>query len=411
MTRKRVAVIGGGIVGLAAALRTLERFPECELTLLEKETDVGLHQSTHNSGVLHSGLYYTPGSLKAKLSVSGLLQMKDYCSRRNIAFEICGKLIAAVSAEEIHWLQDLFTRGQHNGLTGLEILEGERVTEIEPHLKCLSALRVPQEGIVDYGGVCDALKTDIGALGGEVLTGQRVVGLSEQSGSWVIKACDAEREFDVIINCAGLHSDRICRLAGRRPRTQIIPFRGEYYKIKPDRQYLVRNLIYPVPDPRYPFLGVHFTRLIHGGIECGPNAVLALAREGYRLTDFSLRDLAETICFRGFWAFSMKHTRMCMRELTLSMSKRLFCRALRRMVPDLTEDDILSEGMAGVRAQAMHVDGKLVQDFEIVEGDKDIHVINAPSPAATASLAIGERIAERVANRLSSIRIYNVGAI
>jgi len=395
MKQKSVAVIGGGIVGLATAWRLGQKLPEARVTVLEKEDAVGKHQSGNNSGVLHSGLYYKPGSLKARLAVSGIRQMVAFCQEHGVPHEICGKLVVATSQEELPRLEALHERGRQNGLDGLALLGQDEMREIEPHAGGLAALRVPQEGIVDYGKVCEALVAEITKPGGRVVTGAKVQKLRPASGGWVADTPKGEFACDLLVNCAGLHSDRVSQLAGERRQARIVPFRGEYYKIRQDRQHLVRNLIYPVPDPSFPFLGVHFTRLIHGGIEAGPNAVLAFAREGYRKTDVNLRDLFDALTYRGLWRFLARHPKMSWAELRRSFSKRLFSESLQRLVPEIQVAD-LETGGAGVRAQALTPDGELLQDFLIIARPNALHVLNAPSPGATAALAIGDYIAGQV---------------
>jgi len=299
---KQVAIIGGGIVGLATAYRLGERFPGAQIRVLEKEDAVGRHQTGHNSGVLHSGLYYKPGSLRARLAVEGIRQMAEFCRENGIAHEICGKLVVAADETEVPRLRDLEKRGAANGLEGLRWLDGGEMREIEPHVGGVAALRVPQEGIVDYTAVCDTLVAKLSERGARVVTGARVRRLRRLGATWIVETTAGEFAAGFLINCAGLHCDRVAQLAGERRDMRIVPFRGEYYKLRPERQHLVRNLIYPVPDPRFPFLGVHFTRLIHGGVEAGPNAVLAFAREGYRKTDFNARDLADALTYGAFCA-------------------------------------------------------------------------------------------------------------
>ena len=392
---KSFVIIGGGIVGLATAYRLLQRSPDAAVTVLEKEDGVGRHQTGNNSGVLHCGLYYKPGSVKARLAVNGIRQMVAFCQENDIPHEICGKLVVAADNEELPRLDDLFDRGRKNGLEGLRKLSREEMLEIEPHVGGVAALRVPQEGIVDYHKVCAALVGKIEAMNGRVITGARVTSLRQTTLGWLARTTAGDYEADFVINCAGLHSDRVSELAGKRREVRIVPFRGEYYKIRPERQSLVRNLIYPVPDPKFPFLGVHFTRLIHGGIEAGPNAVLAFAREGYRKSDINLRDLFDALTYRGVWKFLGRYPGMCWQELRRSFSRQLFCRSLQRLVPEIQPDD-LATGGAGVRAQAIGPTGDLVQDFHFVEQRNALHVLNAPSPAATASLAIGEEIVTRI---------------
>ena len=387
----RIIVIGGGVVGLATAYRLGERIPGAEITLLEKEAEVGRHQTGHNSGVLHCGLYYKPGSVKARLAVEGIRQMVAFCRENGVPHEICGKLVVAADQTEVERLRGLQERGTANGLEGLRWLGREEMREIEPHVGGVAALRVPQEGIVDYARVCAALASHLEKRGARVVTSARVTRLRADGAGWVAETAAGEFAADYLINCAGLQCDRVAELAGERRDMRILPFRGEYYKIRADRQSLVRNLIYPVPDPAFPFLGVHFTRLIHGGIEAGPNAVLATAREGYRKSDFSARDLADVLTYGGFWRFLRKYPSMCWYELRRSFSRALFCRSLQRLVPEIQPDD-LAAGGAGVRAQAIAPEGELVQDFRFIARPNALHVLNAPSPAATASLAIGAEI-------------------
>jgi len=390
----KIAVIGGGIVGLATAHQLLLRFPSARLVLLEKEDGPGRHQTGHNSGVLHCGLYYKPGSVKARLAVQGIRRMTEFCAQHGVPYEVCGKVVVATEPEELPRLQNLLERGRANGLEGLQLLNAEQIRELEPHAAGLAGLRVPQEGIVDYPAVADVMVSEIRNRGGEVFFSSEVREL-RNGNAWRIRTVSGDHEADFLINCAGLHCDRVSRMAGNRDPTKIVPFRGEYFKLKPDRQHLVKNLIYPVPDPKFPFLGVHFTRLIHGGVEAGPNAVLAFAREGYRNTDFSLRDMIETLTYRGFWRFFLRYPVMCWDEFRRSYSKNLFCRSLQRLVPEIRIED-LDHGGAGVRAQALSPAGELVQDFHFVRQPGALHVLNAPSPAATAALAIADDVLDQV---------------
>ena len=389
-------IIGGGLVGLATAWQLLRSGRVPALTLLEKEPQVGAHQSTHNSGVLHAGLYYKPGSLKARLAVAGIREMTAYCREKNIPHEICGKVVVAVDESEVPRLRELEARGQANGLTGLRRLDRAGLRALEPHAAGVAALHVPEEGIVDYAAVCAALAADIAAMNGRLVTKAAVTELRETPDGWIAETTAGAFPGGFLINCAGLQSDRVCRLAGLDPADRIVPFRGEYYRLHPGAAHLVRHLIYPVPDPQFPFLGVHFTRLIGGGIEAGPNAVLAFAREAYRKTQWNARDLAEALSFPGLWKFLARHPRMAWDESLRSLSKKLFCRSLQRLVPELRETD-LAPGGAGVRAQAISRHGELVQDFRLVSGRRALHVVNAPSPAATACLAIGREIVQRIA--------------
>ncbi|MFM8892572.1 MAG: L-2-hydroxyglutarate oxidase [Planctomycetia bacterium] len=390
----RVIVVGGGLVGLATAYRLLQSGRTGGVRVVEKDARVASQQSTHNSGVLHSGLFYKPGSEKAVLSVRGLRQMVEFCRERRIPHEICGKVVIATDDRERAQLDRLWDRGTQNGLIGLRRLPSrEAIREIEPHAGGVAGIHVPQEGIVDYRAVADALVGEIVRLGGQVMVDARVTRLWREPAAWRVATTAGDFAAEVAVTCGGLHSDRLVRLSGLRPAARIIPFRGEYFHLVPAATRLVRHLIYPVPDPAFPFLGVHFTRMIHGGVEAGPNAVLALAREGYSRGAFDLHDLGESLAFPGLWRFLARHPRMCGYEFYRSHSRREFCRSLQRLVPEIAPADIVPGG-AGVRAQAMAADGRLVEDFSFVRGDGILHVVNAPSPAATASLAIGERIVE-----------------
>ena len=392
---KRIVVVGGGIVGLATAYRLQQRLAGAQVTVLEKESAVGMHQSGHNSGVLHCGLYYKTGSRRARLAVEGIQQMTEFCATHAIPHEICGKLVVATEAEEVPRLQALFERGRQNGLEGLRLLGPEALREIEPHAAGVAAIAVPQEGIADYPAVCATLAR----LTGSVITGARVSAIRRDGTAWRIEHTQGTTAADFVVTCAGLHSDRVAALTGRPRASRIVPFRGEYFLIRPERQHLVRNLIYPVPDPRLPFLGVHFTRRITGGIEAGPNAVLALAREGYRKDIVNAADTADALLYPGLWRFLRKYGRTCWDESRRSFSRRLFCESLQKLVPEIREDDLMPGG-AGVRAQAMASNGTLVDDFDFIEGPGELHVVNAPSPGATASLAIGAELAKMVAARV-----------
>ncbi len=388
-------VVGGGIVGLAVARELLLRKSGASVCVLEKEDGPGRHQSTHNSGVLHCGLYYKPGSLKARLAVRGIRLMVDFCREHGVAHEICGKVVVASDDAEAARLRELETRGIQNGLEGLQWLNAGQLREIEPHAAGTAALRVPQEGIVDYQAVCDALVREIQRLGGIFQPRARVLAIHDNLGGWVLETTAGEFEGSHLTNCAGLFSDRVAALAGTKNDIRIVPFRGEYFQLAPEARHLVRHLIYPVPDPAFPFLGVHFTRLIHGGIEAGPNAVLALAREGYRKTDIHPLEAAETLAFPGLWNFLRRYPAMAWDEGRRSLSKTLFAASLQKLVPEIRAGH-LAPGGSGVRAQAMARDGTLLQDFHLVQKPRALHVINAPSPAATASLAIAEEIVGRI---------------
>jgi len=387
-----VAIIGGGIVGLATAMALLKRF-EISLIILEAENQVAAHQTGHNSGVIHSGLYYKPGSLKALNCVSGREAMYRFCEEQNIAHDNCGKIVIATDQREIPALNLLEERGQANGLIGLKRLKPEEIKEYEPHVNGIDGLYVPQTGIVDYTDVSLAYARIIQEKGGVIRTNTRMTGFRKDQTGFILETNNDPVYCANIINCAGLQSDRVASLCGLNPGLQILPFRGEYYEIKHDKEYLVRNLVYPVPDVRFPFLGVHFTRMVKGGVEAGPNAVLAFKREGYKKSDISIADVAQFSTYIGFWKMALKYWQMSISETYRSFSKRAFVKALQRLIPELQMDDVVAAG-SGVRAQALSPDGKLVDDFRIVESEHQVHVLNAPSPAATASLSIGESIAQ-----------------
>jgi L-2-hydroxyglutarate oxidase len=392
-SRCDVLIVGGGIVGLAVALEITKRFPRLRLLLLEKEDRVGQHQSGHNSGVIHSGVYYKPGSLKAKLCAEGARAMVEFCREHGLAHQVCGKVIVATREEEFPRLEELRRRGHANGLTGLRLIGPDELREIEPHASGLRALVVPSTGITDYAAVCGKYAELVRAQGGTILTSTAVTGLRELTSEIVVETRGPEFSATYLINCAGLFSDRIARMAGGKPDVMIVPFRGEYYDLTPQRSSLVRALIYPVPDPQFPFLGVHFTRRVNGTVDAGPNAVLAFRREGYRRTDFSLQDLVSSLAFPGFWRMAAKHWRSGLDEFHRSFSKSEFVRALQRLLPEVREQDLIPGG-SGVRAQALRRDGALVDDFQFVPSEKMLHVLNVPSPAATASLLIARAIVD-----------------
>ena len=394
-----VIIIGGGVVGLGVALEITRRFPHRRLLLLEKEDRVALHQSGHNSGVIHSGVYYKPGSLKARLCVTGAAAMVEFCREHGIAHNVCSKVIVATHADELPRLEELRQRGEANGLTGLRMIGPEELREIEPHATGLRALVVPSTGVTDYALVCEKYAELISAAGGTVLLSAAATGIRRMPNEIVVETSRGAFSTASLINCAGLFSDRISRMAGDDPGVLIVPFRGEYYDLVPERASLVKALIYPVPDPRFPFLGVHFTRRITGKVDAGPNAVLALAREGYRHTDINLRDLASAATFPGFWRMAGRHWRNALDEWHRSLSKPAFVRALQRLLPEVGEKDLVPGG-SGVRAQALKPDGSLVDDFQFVPSGKVLHVLNVPSPAATASLTIGKAIVETAAASL-----------
>jgi L-2-hydroxyglutarate oxidase len=389
---KRLTVIGGGIIGLATALKAARsRYAE-HITVLEKDAAPGGHQSSHNSGVLHCGLYYKPGSLKAQLAVSGIREMVAFCQENNVPHEICGKIVLAVTPEEVARLKDLQERGTANGLTGLRWLGPEGIREFEPHASGLAALRVPEEGIVDYSAAMQAMIRQLTSLGHEVRTNAGARKIAVRGSTQIVMTAAGDFEADYVINCAGLHCDRVARSAGMRPECRIIPFRGDYWKLSPAGSHLVKHLIYPVPDPALPFLGVHFTRMIRGGTEAGPNAVLAFKREGYKRTAFSLRDSWDTFTFPGLYRFLRRYPGTSWDELKNSFSKSVFLKNLQRLIPEITMGHLSPHGQSGVRAQAIHRDGSLLMDFSIEQCPGQLHLLNAPSPGATASLAIGSHL-------------------
>ena len=395
MTNSRydVIIVGGGIVGLAVAQEITKRFPRLRLLLLEKESRVGQHQSGHNSGVIHSGVYYKPGSLKAKLCVEGARAMIEFCREHGIEHQVCGKVIVATHEEEFPRLEELRRRGEANGVGGLKLIGPEHLRQIEPHAGGLQALVVPSTGITNYSAVCEKYAELIRQHGGAIQTSTAVTGVGRFQQEVVVETNGAAFSTAYLINCAGLFSDRISRMAGDEPEIMIVPFRGEYYDLIPQRSSLVRALIYPVPDPQFPFLGVHFTRRISGSVHAGPNAVLAFRREGYNRTDLRLKDLVSSLAFPGFWRMAAKHWRSGLDEFHRSFSKPAFVRALQRLVPEVREEDLMSGG-SGVRAQALKRDGTLVDDFHFVQSRNMLHVLNVPSPAATASLLIARTIVD-----------------
>ena len=393
-----ITVIGGGIVGASTAL-ALQQSGKYSILILEAENRLAAHQTGNNSGVIHSGLYYKPGSLKAKNCVFGRELMYRFCEENNIKHDHCGKVVVATSKVEISSLNELERRGIENGLEGLKKLSAEEVKEYEPHAAGIAGLFVPQTGIVNYTEVTETYGRLILESGGDIKLNSKLLSIVKDKNEIILNTTAGDFKTKFLVNCGGLQSDRIARLCGVDPGLQIIPFRGEYYKIKKEKEYLVKNLLYPVPDPKFPFLGVHFTRMINGGVEAGPNAVLAFKREGYAHKDFSIKDVSEMILYNGFWKMASKHYKIGMGEFYRSFSKTAFVKALQKLIPEINYDDVYSEG-SGVRAQALEPDGKLVDDFRIVEAEKMIHVLNAPSPAATASLSIGRMIADKVIKSL-----------
>ena len=392
-----ITIIGGGIVGTATAFSILKQ-KNVKLLLLEAESSLAAHQTGNNSGVIHSGLYYKPGSLKAKNCTIGREMMYAFCQEHTLPFDKCGKVVVATSKEEIPALTLLEERGAANGLTGLKRISAEEIKQYEPYANGIEGLFVPQTGIVDYVAVTNKYAELIEKAGGVIKINSRLVSVKVKNDELILTTNNEEFITKFIVNCGGLQSDRIAKLCGVDPGLMIIPFRGEYYKIKKEKQFLVKNLIYPVPDIKFPFLGVHFTRMINGGVEAGPNAVLAFKREGYKKTDFSFTDLLEMKMYPGFWKMAAKFYKMGYQEFRRSFSKDLFVKSLQKLIPEITSEDI-EVGGAGVRAQALERDGKLVDDFRIVEARRMIHVLNAPSPAATASLSIGKTISAMVIKR------------
>jgi L-2-hydroxyglutarate oxidase len=392
-----LTIIGGGILGLATALKITAAHPNIRLLLLEKEAQLARHQTGNNSGVIHSGLYYRPGSLKARSCVGGRTELMAFCDANDIPYEICGKVVVATSEAELARLEELHRRGVANSLKGMEIIGPERLKEIEPHASGIKALHVPETGIVDYRKVAAAYADKVRYANGDIRLAQRVVGILDRSEEIILQTSGGDYRTKYLINCGGLQADIVAQMMGGKNRDsqgeehRIIPFRGEYYKLAAEKEYLVKNLIYPVPDPTFPFLGVHFTRMARGGVEAGPNAVFAYAREGYSHSQINLGDLWRTVSFKGFWAITAKYWQTGFGELYRSLSKKAFVRALQKLLPEISENDLVPGG-AGVRAQAVSASGALVDDFVIKDSPNAIHVLNAPSPGATASLAIGQSI-------------------
>lgn len=395
-----VAIIGAGIVGLSTAMELLTRYPALRLVMLEKEREIARHQTGHNSGVIHSGIYYAPGSLKARLCVAGRAKLLAFCDAHCVPYELCGKVVVATEAEELPRLDQLAERGRANGAPGLELIGPERLRELEPHAVGIKALYSPATGIVDFSHVARAYAVEVAAHGGEILTNHAVTAITRRNGHYRVETPAGDVSARGIISCAGLEADRVARFTGARRTPQIVPFRGDYYLLRPERRDWVTGLIYPVPDPRFPFLGVHFTRRMDGAVWLGPNAVLAFAREGYRRRDIDVQDVAEILRYRGFRTLARRYWRMGVDELYRDFRKTAFLKALQRYMPQLTMADLLP-GPSGVRAQALADDGTLVDDFVVDVEDGAVHVRNAPSPAATSSLAIGELIADTAARAFS----------
>ena len=386
-----IAIIGGGIVGTAVGM-ALQKNNKLSVILIEAENKIAPHQTGNNSGVIHSGLYYKPGSLKAKNCIEGRELMYRFCEENNIPYDRCGKIVIAVNDYEVPSLHELEKRGLENGLKGLKRISKEEIKEHEPYAEGILGLYVPETGIVDYSLVTEKYVEMIISNGGSVQKSTKFLNLVRKNGEMIMETSKGEIKTKVLVNCAGLQSDRIAQICGITPNLQIIPFRGEYFTLVKEREFLIKNLLYPVPDPKFPFLGVHFTRMIKGGIEAGPNAVLAFKREGYKKTDFSVKDILQMISYGGFWKMAAKHYKMGIKEFYRSFNKSEFVSALQKLVPEIKSSDIYPGG-AGVRAQALEPDGKLVDDFRIIEAENMVHVLNAPSPAATASISIGHTIA------------------
>lgn len=393
-----VVIIGAGIVGLATGFELCTRFPGLSLSILDKEDRIAAHQTSHNSGVIHSGIYYKPGSLKARLCVEGAAAMVCFCRENGIPHELCGKIIVATSEDEIPRLEELYRRGIGNQLTGLKMISSGEIRELEPYSAGIRGIHVPGTGIVDYGCVARKYAELIAARGGKVLLSHEVINLKRSDSKTIIETPRGEITASLVINCAGLQSDRINRMAKPKLDLQIVPFRGEYYDLVPSKAHYLKGLIYPVPDPRFPFLGVHFTRRISGGVEAGPNAVLALKREGYAKSSFNATDVMDLGTFPGFWIMAAKYWKTSIGEYYRSWSKAAFVRALQRLMPAITEDDLVPGG-SGVRAQALDVHGKLLDDFYFAYTEGMVHVCNVPSPAATASLAIGRYIVQMLSQQ------------
>ena len=386
-----VAIVGGGIIGLATALRLTQRHPKSRVAVLEKENELATHQTGHNSGVIHSGIYYRPGSQKAQFCVAGVRSLIEFCQEKGIPYERCGKVIVAIHESELGRLEELYERGSANQVEGLEMIGPERLREIEPHAAGIRALYAPGTGIVDFKAVANAYAESIRSNGGDIFQGAGVVEVRRSVGVTHLETSQGVVESKYLINCAGLHADVVASMMGTRPDVRIIPFRGEYYTLTPKSRHLVKALIYPVPNPRFPFLGVHFTKGVRGEVEAGPNAVLAFAREGYGKTDFNFAETLDTLSYPGFWFMTSKFWRIGLAEYRRSLSKSVFLRDLQRLVPEIKDGD-LSPGGSGVRAQAVDRRGRLLDDFSIQQTEGAIHVLNAPSPGATSSLSIGEYI-------------------
>ncbi|WMX58167.1 L-2-hydroxyglutarate oxidase [Peribacillus sp. R9-11] len=388
------AIVGGGIVGLSTGMALYKRYPNARVVVIEKESVVADHQTGHNSGVIHSGIYYKPGSFKAQFARQGSKSMTEFCQTHGIEHDICGKVIVATKQDELPILNDLYTRGLQNELA-IKKISVDELKEIEPHVNGLGAIRVPQAGIVNYRQVSEKIADIVKEYGGEIKLNTKVEKINEESDSVTIETNNGTLKARLVINCAGLHSDRIAAAAGYKTDMKIVPFRGEYFKLIPEKRHLVNHLIYPVPNPKFPFLGVHFTRMISGEVDAGPNAVLSFKREGYKKTDFNAKDLTEVLSYKGFWKLASKFMKEGMDEYVRSFSKKQFTKSLQELIPEIQEDDLIP-APAGVRAQALQDDGNMVDDFHIIMGKRTVHVCNAPSPAATASIEIGKEVVNRI---------------
>jgi (S)-2-hydroxyglutarate dehydrogenase len=402
------AIIGGGIVGLSTGMALGKRYPKAKILVVEKESKWAFHQTGNNSGVIHSGIYYKPGSFKAKFCRDGCLSMVEFCQEHGIPYEVCGKVIVATDESELPRLEDIYQRGLENGIP-VKRISAEEVKEVEPYISCLGGVKVESTGIADYKKVTQKYAEIIQAQGGELRLNTRVERIKTSGSNQILETNQGIFETRFVINCAGLHSDRIAKLAQVNPSAKIVPFRGEYYELIPEKRYLVNTLIYPVPNPAFPFLGVHFTKMIDGSVHAGPNAVLSLKREGYKKTDFDFRDFAEVMTYPGFWKLASKHSDEGIKEIIRSFSKAAFVKSLQKLIPEVKSEDLVP-CHAGVRAQALMNDGKLVDDFLIVNGQNSIHICNAPSPAATSSLEIGKAVAAKISEQshLQEVTQYQV---
>lgn len=399
-------IIGAGIVGLSTAMALTKRYPEAKVIVIEKEGTVAKHQTGNNSGVIHSGIYYKPGSFKARFARQGNKSMVDFCKLHNIDHDICGKVIVATKPAEMPLLEDLYQRGLDNELN-VEKITAAELKEIEPHVNGIGAIRVPDAGIVNYTEVSNKMTEIIKDNNGEILLSTEVKNIIEENDKVTVETNRGFVTGKTLINCAGLQSDRITEMTGYKPELKILPFRGEYYKLKPEKAHLVKNLIYPVPNPKFPFLGVHFTRMVNGEIEAGPNAVLSFKREGYKKTDINIRDLADSLSYPGLWKLGGKFMREGIDEYVRSFSKKQFTKSLQELVPEIKEEDLIT-APAGVRAQAIKKDGTMVDDFHIIMGENSLHVCNAPSPAATAAIEIGEEIVNRLSKRIEDSKVKSI---